>query len=398
MKASIAVLAAISEVGGAEISILELASRLRDHYQFHFIVPGEGPLKAKAEQAGAITWVLNWPRALEELGETRKQLGWLPLLSGASRLPRLARQLSALLEQIRPSILVTNAIKCHVLGGLAKRAKTTPLVWYLRDGMEQRGLSRRILRLLSPRCRAAVCISRYIADEARSQISFSLPISVIYNIVDLTKFRPALPAPQDLPKRPGEVWFGNVGALTPLKGQDLFLQAAEIVAEQLPHARFLIVGGQPYKTRLSSDFPELLRRQAAMPLLKNKVAFLGFRGDLPEIVSNLDVFVQSNRGPEGLGRSVIEAMASAVPPLVVDRWGPAELVATGSTGLRFPPGDIKAMAEHMVSLGKDALLRRHLGDNARVWVEQNLAPDCLTEQARQFFDHLLRGTDFALPN
>jgi len=398
VKPSIAVLTPIADVGGAEISFLELAARLSDQYQFHFIVPGDGPLKARAERLGATTWVLDWPKDVSHLSETRKKAGLASLLRGASSLPNLARQLSERLDRIRPSIFVTNAIKCHLLGSLAHRRKGIPLVWYMRDGMEERAMSRRVLRLLRSRCDAAICISQYVASEVRSYISSTLPVSVIYNIVDLNQFQPGLPAPLDLLKKPGEVWFGNVGAITPLKGQDLFLRAAEIVSRQLPQARFFVVGSALYKTQSSADFDRMLRRQAESCGLKDKVEFLGFRSDLPAILSNLDVLVQSNRGPEGLGRSVIEAMASAIPSVVVDRWGPAELIVDGNTGFSFAAGDVEGMASRMLLLGTNPWLRTKLGCNARTWVEQNLASERVVSQARTFFDQLLRGTAPACVN
>lgn len=395
---SIAILTPIPDLGGAEISILELASRLRDEYQFHFIVPGEGPLKREAEYVGASTWMLNWPKALKTLGETGNGKLIVPLLAGASALPLFTRELSKLLRRIRPAMLITNAIKCHLVGALASRTEQTSLVWYMRDGMEQRGISRSALRLLNTRCDAAICISHYTAEQVRRYISPTLPLSIIYNIVDLALFQPGLPVPEDLVKGSGEVWFGNIGVITPLKGQDLFLQAAEIVSKELPQARFLIVGSSLYATHKSSDFERALRCQADSASLRGKVLFLGFRNDVPQIVSNLDVFVQSNRGPEGLGRSILEAMASSVPSVVVDRWGPAELITHGTTGLTFPQGNVQAMASKMLELGKDSLLRQRLGGNARVWVEHNLVPETLAQQADQCFLRILQYKAFSCQN
>jgi hypothetical protein len=61
---------AISGMGGAEFSLLELVTHLRGVYEFHLIVPGEGPLKESAELAGAKVWVLPWPEAIAGTGET----------------------------------------------------------------------------------------------------------------------------------------------------------------------------------------------------------------------------------------------------------------------------------------------------------------------------------------
>ncbi len=49
----IAVLCAIAGMGGAEFSLLELVKHLRDSYEFHLIVPGEGPFQRQAEATGA---------------------------------------------------------------------------------------------------------------------------------------------------------------------------------------------------------------------------------------------------------------------------------------------------------------------------------------------------------
>ena len=170
------------------------------------------------------------------------------MLRSAACVRSFARQLSKLLDEIGPSAFVTNAAKAHVIGALARKRKHVPLIWYMRDGLEDRVLSRKLLALLSRRCDLAVCISRYVAAQFRKYVSASVPANVVYNIVDLSRFRPGATPPADLCKEPDEIWFGIVGAITPLKGQDIFLEAAEKVLQQLPNAVFAIVGNNPYVT------------------------------------------------------------------------------------------------------------------------------------------------------
>ena len=112
------------------------------------------------------------------------------MLRSAACLRSFARQLSELLDEIDPSVFVTNAAKAHVIGSLARKRKHVPLIWYMRDGLEDRVLSRKLLALMSRRCDLAVCISRYVAAQFRKYVSASVPASVIYNIVDLNRFRP----------------------------------------------------------------------------------------------------------------------------------------------------------------------------------------------------------------
>ncbi len=153
-----------------------------------------------------------------------------------------------MLDEIGPAVLITNAVKAHLIGALARKPKHVPLIWYMRDGLEERVVSRKLLALLSRRCDMAVCISEYVASQFREYVSASVPAQVVYNIVDLNRFHPEALPPADLRKGPDEIWFGMVGAITPLKGHDIFLDTAERVLRQLPQAVFLIVGSNPYVT------------------------------------------------------------------------------------------------------------------------------------------------------
>ena len=129
----VGVLCAISGLGGAEFSLLELVTHLRDSYEFHLIVPGEGPLKESAESAGAKVWVMPWPEAIVRTGETAQCPGLAQMVSSAGYLPSFTIRLSELLEEIGPSAYVTNAVKAHIVGSLTRRRKNVPLIWYMRD-------------------------------------------------------------------------------------------------------------------------------------------------------------------------------------------------------------------------------------------------------------------------
>ena len=258
----VGVLCAISGMGGAEFSLLELVARLRGSYDFHLIVPAEGPLTRSAELAGAKVWVLPWPEAIVSTGETARRPSPAKMLRAAACLRSFTRSVSDLLDEIGPAALITNAAKAHMVGALARKRKHVPLIWYMRDGQEDRVLSRKLLALLSRRCDVAICISEYVAAQFREYISTSVPTRVIYNIVDLNRFYPGVLPPADLRKGPDEIWFGMVGAITPLKGQDIFLQAAEQVIAGLPKAVFVIVGNNPYFTEAGFRYEEQLRSRS----------------------------------------------------------------------------------------------------------------------------------------
>lgn len=386
----IGVLEPIAHAGGAEISMLELVRSLGGDPQFVVILPEDGPLRAKALAAGAEVRILKWParvmRAGERAGSSRLQK-WLRAALALTAMPGLARRLAVLLDDIGADLLLTNGIKAHVLGAIAQLDSKRPLIWYLRDGLEGRTMSALALRVASVRCHGAIAISRYVEKESRHILSSSTPVNVIYNLVDFARFHQDAAPAGDLVKADGEIWFGIVGAVTPLKGQDLFLEAAAIVAERLPQARFLIIGGNFYRTELSTDFDRRLQALAAGPSLQGRVRFLGPREDIPAILRRLDVLVQPNRLPEALGRSILEAMACGVPVIAADRWGPAELIQDGRTGLLSPVLDVQALVNNMLLLGENAARRAAIGAAAEIWVRNELDPEKILGRARTFFSN-----------
>jgi glycosyltransferase involved in cell wall biosynthesis len=356
--------------GGAERSLIELVRRVPASVRFTIVVPAPGPFAEQARAAGAAVEIVRWPTRLLGLGERARGVPSVRSLVGAAVvLPSFVWRMRWRLAALAPTLVLSNGIKAHVLAALA-HLPGVPVVWYGREGLEGRPVGSWVLRAVGRRCQACIAISSYVASEMRRVLPRDVPIAVVPNLVDLEVHRPGLALPEDLAREEGSIWFGVVGALTPLKGQDLFLDAAAEVARHLPGARFVLVGGVPYDTEADFGFEPRLRAQVARLGLGDRVLLLGERQDAARLIANLDVLVQPNRGPEGLGRAILEAMASAVAVVAVDRWGPAELVRDGETGVLVPVGDVHALAAAMLRLGTDPALRARLGGAGRHWVTE----------------------------
>jgi glycosyltransferase involved in cell wall biosynthesis len=92
---------------------------------------------------------------------------------------------------------------------------------------------------------------------------------------------------------------------------------------------------------------------------------LEYRSDVLELVAACDASVLPSLRREGLPKTVIEAMALGVTPIVTDTGGSAELVLSGESGLVVPPGDAPALAHAIETLAKDRDKCRALGMAAR---------------------------------
>lgn len=145
---------------------------------------------------------------------------------------------------------------------------------------------------------------------------------------------------------------GNVAALVPHKGQRFLIDAAVLVVREVPDARFVILGEGPLRAALE--------RQVAEHHLEKHVVLAGFRPDALAMHKAFDVFVMSSV-TEGLGTSLLDAMASSKPVVATRTGGIPEVVVDGETGFLVEPHDSAGLAAAVVRLLGDANLRDRMG-------------------------------------
>ena len=145
---------------------------------------------------------------------------------------------------------------------------------------------------------------------------------------------------------------GNVAALVPHKGQRYLIEAAPLVLKQVPEAKFVILG----EGELREHLEHLIREHH----LEKHVLMPGFRTDVLGCIKSFDVFVLSSV-TEGLGTSLLDAMACARPIVGTTAGGIPEVVDAGRTGLLVEPRDASALAAAIVRLLNDGALRSSMG-------------------------------------
>ncbi len=147
---------------------------------------------------------------------------------------------------------------------------------------------------------------------------------------------------------------GNVAALVPHKGQRHLIEAAELVLRDVPDARFVILG--------EGELREHLEHQVHTHHLEKHVLLPGFRTDVLGCIKGFDLFVMSSV-TEGLGTSILDAMACSRAVVATRAGGIPEIVDEGVTGLLAPPRDHVTLAQHVVALLRDEALRRQMGND-----------------------------------
>jgi glycosyltransferase involved in cell wall biosynthesis len=145
---------------------------------------------------------------------------------------------------------------------------------------------------------------------------------------------------------------GNVAALVPHKGQRHLIEAAHLVVQSVPDARFIILG--------EGELRDSLERQVKEHHLDKHVLLPGFRTDVIGCIKGFDLLVMSSVS-EGLGTSLLDAMACERPIVATTVGGIPEVVDAGRTGVLVPPRDHRAMAAAIVDLLNDRARRAQLG-------------------------------------
>jgi L-malate glycosyltransferase len=174
---------------------------------------------------------------------------------------------------------------------------------------------------------------------------------------------------------------GNVAALVPHKGQRHLLDAAVDVLPHTPDARFIIAG--------DGELREALEHQIKHHHLEKHVILTGFRPDVLSLHKAFDIFVMSSI-TEGLGTSVLDAMAAGKPVVATRTGGIPEVVVDGETGFLVPPRDHRAMADAIVKLLEDADLRRQMGAAGRARVCEHFTAEVMVRKTVEVYDALLR--------
>jgi glycosyltransferase involved in cell wall biosynthesis len=151
----------------------------------------------------------------------------------------------------------------------------------------------------------------------------------------------------------GSPVVGNVAALVPHKGQRYLIDAAHLVVQQVPDARFIILG--------EGELREHLEKQVREHHLEKHVLLPGFRTDVLGCLKGFDLFAMSSI-TEGLGTSLLDAMACARPIVATRAGGIPEIVEDGVNGLLVPARDHQALAEAIVRALKNPELRQRMGD------------------------------------
>ncbi|OGC76077.1 MAG: hypothetical protein A2Z27_04235 [candidate division Zixibacteria bacterium RBG_16_50_21] len=142
---------------------------------------------------------------------------------------------------------------------------------------------------------------------------------------------------------PKHVLVGAVGRLVPIKGCAYLLKACADLLKSMPSTRLAFVG--------DGELREELKAEAALHGIENQVIFTGFRQDMENVYSDLNLLVIPSLN-EGLPTVLIEALCAGVP-VVATRVGAIPDLVDENSGIIVEPKDTKALSSAIRQMLQD---------------------------------------------
>lgn len=284
------------------------------------------------------------------------------------------------LTRLHADVLLCHGYKADILGRWAARRVGIPVLAVSRGWTGEsfkvriyESIDRWMLRYMD----RVIAVSEAQAERVRKAGVPRDKVCTIANAVDVERF--ATPEPiyrQKLERyfrQPRTRIIGAAGRLSPEKGFDVLIAAAERVLRAGDDVGFVIFGDGPCKVAL--------QQQIARLGITGAVILAGHRGDLDKFMPHLDLLALPSY-TEGMPNVVLEAFASGVPVVATSVGGVPEVVEHGVSGFLCPSGDADALADRL----DEALSIEDLGDLGLAGRERVLQDYSFTAQATRYHD------------
>ncbi|MBD2198005.1 glycosyltransferase family 4 protein [Calothrix anomala FACHB-343] len=358
--------------GGAELCLIDIAKPYRDRCLVGLFA--DGPFKTLLQENHIPVEVLT-DRSIQ----VKKGSSFFQALKSLQQIIPLI--IKVINRAKNYDLIYANTQKALVIGAIASFFARRPLVYHLHDILSKEHFSlsnRRIAVNLANRFASLV-----IANSQASQSAFIEAggrkelTTVIYNGFDPKIYQTSEFDIRQLQQELGLVGkfvVGHFSRLSPWKGQHILIDALVQCPQQVTVLLVgeALFGEQAYVQQLHQQITELG--------LENRVKFLGFRSDIPQLMAACDLVAHTSTFAEPFGRVIVEAMLSGTPVVASKAGGAMELIKSGINGYLFQPEDSQELAQVITACLKQRHNSTTMAHNARKMASQRFDVTNINQQ------------------
>ncbi len=227
-----------------------------------------------------------------------------------------------------------------------------------------------------------ISVSASNRDSGKIYIS-AFNSTVVNNGIDENKFNPAkydCTLRNELGYRDDDIIVLFIARFTSHKQPLTLIKAFAKALPQLPEIKLLMVGEGDQKETALQLVNELN--------IKDKIKFLPFRQDVPNLLAAADIFVLPSLW-EGLPIGLLEAMSMGKAIIATEVDGTMEIVKNEENGLLITVANLESeLASAILRMGKDSRLRKRFGAAARETVKNSFNAGKMTRQIEAIYEKL----------
>ncbi|BAY16238.1 hypothetical protein NIES2109_24960 [Nostoc sp. HK-01] len=361
--------------GGAELCLIDIAKPYSDRALVGLFADGD--FKTLLQQHKIPVEVLA-----KQPIKVQKQSNLFQILASFIQLVPLLIKVTKIARKY--DLIYANTQKALVIGALASFLAHRPLVYHLHDILSLEHFSSINLRVAVTL--ANIFASLVITNSQASQTAFVQAggkaelTEIVYNGFDSKKYQISDVEIQKLQQKlelQDKFVIGHFSRLAPWKGQHILIAA---LAQCPPQVTAILVGDALFGEQ---DYVQELHQQVAKLGLENRVKFLGFRADIPQLMSACNLVTHTSTAPEPFGRVIVEAMLCGTPIVAAKAGGAMELVEHGVNGFLTTPGEPQELAKVINTCLEDIEITATIADNARNMARQRFEIATINQQIAQ---------------
>ncbi|MFC4103169.1 glycosyltransferase family 4 protein [Paenibacillus xanthanilyticus] len=377
-----------TDMAGGEISLLQLIDSIdKTAVKPEIIIPGPGRFKNELEKRRELKkhelhlpdeFVKGTAQSYESGGIAKKAYSVVHLV-------KTALQLRSILKQEKPDILHTNTLKAAVIATMATFMGKTKHIYHDRThtyNVANRMIYRRAEKIIA------------ISDFVRSKYE-GLDKSKIVRVYNGVKNKQLGKDEFQLREAYGiggdEVLIGVVGRIVPWKGHRTFIEAAiNLMKGSSQKFKFIIIGSAEIEA--SEGYENEIKQLIDNSGFKENFIFTGYRTDVQNLMSQLNVLVVPSIEEEAFGRVIIEGQMSNVIVVASRIGGIPELIVDNETGLLFRPGDSSELTEKLQRILRDPEWALRIRDKGYASAHENFNIDIHSARIKRVYEELHYGS------